>query len=313
MELIMIKKMLFTVIIGSITLYVMACGKKESTSLTESQKTLTSFLPEKDAVPGWEQKEKPRFFTADNLWEFIDGAADGYIVYGFQEVITSDYANKTGKQIVVDIYRMKDPLNAYGIYAQERTPAYTFSKIGVEGYISDTILNFWIGEYYIKITVFEKEESLMKDIQNLAGIIARKINYIGGEPAQLAYFPQKNLKPHTIQYIPKDVLGQSYLTNGFEAQYRADKKDYKMTLIQCVTEEAAKDGLAKYKQFLAQNNPETPPKDIKHPGSGGFIGTNSFYGTVVAVYLKNMIIVVLGVPSDKAATDAITECINAMK
>jgi hypothetical protein len=35
--------------------------------------------------------------------------------------------------------------------------------------------------------------------------------------------------------------------------------------------------------------------------------------TEVLTLRENLIIVVLGVPSDKAATDAITECINAMK
>ena len=308
----MFKKLFIVFIMVIFVLTIAVCGKKET--LTENQKSLEVLLPENNTVPGWSLKENPRFFNADNLWEFIDGAADGYISYGFQEVITADFEQKdTKKQAVIDIYQMKDPLNAYGIYAQERNPSYQFHKIGVEGYMSETILNFWSGQYYVKITVFETGEALMQDVHSLASNIAQKIAYTGGEPVQLSYFPQQNLKPHSIQYIPKDVLGQSYFTNGFEAQYNAENKDYKMSVIICDTENAAKEGMTKYKQFLVQYNPKAAPKDISKPGSGGFTASDSFYGRITAVYNKNVIVVVLGAPSDKIAAAGITDCLSKTK
>ena len=34
-------------------------------------------------VPGWEQEGPARTFVADNLFEYVDGNAEGYLVYGF--------------------------------------------------------------------------------------------------------------------------------------------------------------------------------------------------------------------------------------
>ena len=34
-------------------------------------------------VPGWEQSEPVRQYTADNLYDYKDGGAEGYLIYGF--------------------------------------------------------------------------------------------------------------------------------------------------------------------------------------------------------------------------------------
>ena len=66
---------------------------------------------------------------AENLWELIDGAADGFVTYGVQEVVTADYAQAgTGYEAVIEVYQMKDPLNAYGKYSEERNPEYAIRR-----------------------------------------------------------------------------------------------------------------------------------------------------------------------------------------
>ena len=35
-------------------------------------------------VPGWSQDGPPRSYVADNLFEYMDGNAEGYLIYGFQ-------------------------------------------------------------------------------------------------------------------------------------------------------------------------------------------------------------------------------------
>jgi hypothetical protein len=299
-----------------------SCGNKEGGS--EETKTaapaaasdvspqLLALLPANNAVPGWAMSQKPRSFKAANLWEFIDGAADGYLAYGFQEVASADYAQEgTGYQAVVDIYQMRDPLNAFGIYTQERNPESQFLKIGNEGYSGGTSVNFWIGSYYVKITVFEEKDAIKQEMAKLASAIAGKVPDPGAEPVEASYFPKANQLPHTILYIPKDVLAQSYLTNGFEAKYKAGDQESKMVLLALESATAAQDAMARYRQFLTKGGKEV--KELKAPGEGGFSGKDSFYGNMAAVRAGKNLVVALGVASEEAGKKAIAELINNIR
>ncbi len=258
---------------------------------------LAALLSAESEVPGWRISQKPRSFKADNLWEFIDGAADRYLAYGFEEVVSSEYLQEgTGSQVLVDIYRMRDPLNAFGIYTQERSPEYQFLNVGNEGYLTGTTLNFWIGSYYVKITAFEERDATRQVMANLARAVAAKVTAPGGEPAEVGYFPITDQLPHTTVYIPRDVLGQSYLANGFEARYKAGEKEYRMLLVILHSPEAAQGAMARYRQFLSGGG--KPVSDLAAPGQGGFAGRESFYGNIVAVRSGRHIAMVLGVDSE---------------
>ena len=300
-----------------------SCGNRESGSkattetaapaaTSDASPQLLALLPANNAVPGWVISGKPRSFKSANLWEFIDGAADGYLAYGFQEVVSADYAHEgMGSQAVVDIYQMKDPLNAFGIYAQERNPASQFLKIGNEGYLGGTALNFWTGPYYVRITVFEEKEAIKQEITKLASAVAGKVSAPGAEPAEAAWFPKTNQLPRTILYIPEDVLAQSYLANGFEAKYKAGEKEYKMVLVSLASADAAQEALARYRQYITAGGKEV--KELKTPGDGGFTGKDSFYGNMAAVRAGKHLVIALGVPTEDAGRKVIAELVGNIK
>jgi hypothetical protein len=300
-----------------------SCARKESGSKNEAQtpaaagsseasQQLMSLLPAKNEVPGWAMIQKPRSFKPENLWELIDGAADGYLAYGFEEVVSADYAQASmGHQAVIDIYRMKDPLNAYGIYTQERNPEYQFLTIGNEGYSGGSSLNFWSGPYYVKITTFAEQEELKQERSKLATAIAGKVPAPGAEPLEASYFPKENQLPHTIVYISKDVLAQSYFTNGFQAKYKAAGKEYKMVLVILESPSAAQNGLARYRQYISTGGKAV--KDLKAPGEGGFSGVDGFYGNMAVIRAGKNIAVALGVPSEDAGIKMIAELLRHIK
>lgn len=291
-------------------LCLVSCAGKESSrsetkeaspvAAAEVSPQLAALLPARDEVPGWAMSKQPRSFKAANLWQFIDGAADRYLAYGFEELATSEYVQDgTGLQVLVDIYRMQDVLNAFGIYTQERNPEYQFLKIGNEGYVTGTTLNFWIGSYYVKITAFEEKDTTRRGMASLAGAVAAKVTAPGAEPAEVAYFPKAGQLPHTVVYIPRDVLGQSFLTSGFEARYKEGDREYRMILVILESPETAQGALARYRQFLSGGG--RPVKDLAAPGEGGFLGADSVYGNTVAVRLGRHIAMALGALSEGEA------------
>ncbi len=272
---------------------------------------LLALLPAKNEVPGWAMTQV-RSFSAGNLWEFIDGAADGYLTYGFQEVASADFTQEgTGTQLVIDIYQMQDPLHAFGKYSEERNPDYQFLKVGNEGYLGGTSLNFWSGPFYVKITAFEEKDTIKQEMSKLAAAVAAKVTSPASEPVEVSWFPKAGQLPYSIIYIPKDVLAQSYFVNGFQARYKVGDKEYKMLLISLENPSAAQEALQLYRQFLEKSGKDV--KDLRAPGDGGFSGKDSFYGNMTAVRTGKNILVALGVPSEAAGTSVISEMLRNIR
>lgn len=286
-------------------------GTKE-TQLSAGERALLSLLPEDGAVPGWSRSGEARFFDAGNLWEYIDGAAEGYLTYGFENVVTQEYADASRAwQAVVDIYRMKDARNAFGIYASELNPESEFLHIGVEGYLGGTALNFWSGPHYVKITVFQESPELKQAMRRFAENVSAKLGEPGSEPAEVGYFPTADRIAHSVRYLPKDVLGQSYLTEGFEARYRRGTSESKLVIVSAPDEERAGDALAQYRQFIAAGG--GVQRELSAPGEGGFAGKDSYYGPTAAVRSGSRIVIALGGPSIDAALGLIKEAVARMR
>ena len=63
---------------------------------------LAAANPTCDLVPGWTPKGEARSFAADNLFEYMDGNAEGYLLYGFQ-TMHGVTCVKGGVTLVIDV------------------------------------------------------------------------------------------------------------------------------------------------------------------------------------------------------------------
>jgi len=289
-----------------------AAGAAAPATSAKPSAALSALLPARNEVAGWAVSREARGFTADNLWELIDGAADGFVNYGVQDVATADYTQAgSGYQAVIELYRMKDPLNAFGKYSEERNPDYQFLQVGNEGYSGGTSLNFWTGPYYVKLTAFEEKDPIKQELLKLAQAVAAKVKDAGAEPREVTYFPKENQLPHSTVFIPKDVLAQSYLANGFEAKYKGvARKEAKIVFIPTDSPAAAKASLAKYRDAVVKGG--NAVKDIASPGEG-FAGKDSFYGNLAAARSGRHIAVALGFATGEACQKQVADVLKAAK
>ncbi len=282
---------------------------KTQSALSPESRQLMALLPGDNAVAGWIRKPEVRFFNPDDLFEFINGAAENYLIYGFEEVVTAEYSHaQDASEAVVEIYRMKDPRNALGIYASELNPDSEFLTIGAEGYLGGTALHFWSGPYYAKITVFQESDALKDAMKNFAQRMSEKMGASGAPLPEIAAFPSRDLVPHSVRYLPKDILGQSYLTQGFEASYRKGAGSYKLVIAAPGDGEAAKEALARYRQFTESHGEVL--RDLKSPGDGGFLGKDEYYGSMAALRNGNRLIIALGGPSAEFALSQAAACVK---
>jgi hypothetical protein len=75
----------------------------------------TSLLPPSGYLGTWSLDGKPRVFPGSELYGHIDGGAEIFFEFGFEEATVQRYRSPAG-ELVVECYRMSDPLAALGIY-----------------------------------------------------------------------------------------------------------------------------------------------------------------------------------------------------
>jgi hypothetical protein len=81
-----------------------------------AQENITSLLPDPFGLPGLQPKGEAEIYKGDYLFDLINGGADVYFEYGFEQVITQNYQGVDGKSgAKVEIYQMTDTDAAYGI------------------------------------------------------------------------------------------------------------------------------------------------------------------------------------------------------
>ena len=256
-----------------------------------SPETLTALLPPDGAAAGWKMSGQARSYGPDNLWEYIDGGAEGYLVYNFQGVATADFElAETQRQAVVDIYRMANQLCGFGIFSAERAMDAAGVDIGAQGYLSDNTLNFWQGPYYVKVTSFESGEQ--SKLELLARAVAARLDAGAEMPPELAVFPAEGLIEGSQRYMARDVLGQSTLKNGFSADYKYGETEFKLFFILHDNVEAANESYRVYHDFMEQYG-----KNLQdHPGEGFplFSAQDPYYGTVVTMQSGKAVLGIMG-------------------
>ncbi len=84
--------------------------------------------------PGWEQEGEARFFSPDTLFEYMNGNAEGYLVYGFQGMHGLT-CRRGGVRLHIDVSEMDSPESAWGLYASNRDPEAEETALGSVGQI----------------------------------------------------------------------------------------------------------------------------------------------------------------------------------
>ncbi len=193
---------------------ILLCAQQapESAQCGSQAAKLLHFLPESSVVGQWDQKTTPTLYTPENLWKYINGAAEHYISYGFQRLATAEYGLSQNPEaaIVVDIYDMGDGERGFGIYSSERQPSYNFVDIGTQGYLGDLTLNFYAGPYYVRLSTFEISDEMKGALKAFGKEVARRMKEQRGFPAALEHLPASRI-PNSEKMIYRNFLGQPYL------------------------------------------------------------------------------------------------------
>ena len=230
---------------------------------------LLAQAPDCGILPGWQQHGPVRNYEADNLFEYMDGNAEGYLIYGYGK-LQGVSCQKEGDTVLIDVHEMASPEAAWGIFAANRAPELPVEAIGTVCQVAPRKVIFAKDKYLVEITAeTEKDHSAL--LRQAAQAMEKRIPGGTALPAELGWFPAG---AKSLRLIPESVLGIRVLKRGYVAQYDPAKA----FLVREATPEAAAATLGKLKARFG----ETQPAKI---GDEGINAKDRYIGNV-AVFRK---------------------------
>ncbi len=219
--------------------------------------------PSCSLVAGWTQDGQPRTYAADNLFEYMDGNAEGYVQYGFQEMkgVTCKKGEVT---FVVDISDMGDADSAYGLFTSNRDLRSPMYQVGAGGQIVPRRLIFAKGQYYLEVAA-NPEGDYTADLKAWAAALDKTVPGGNAVPPALAWFPTE--KQESLRLVPESVLGLRLLKRGYMAQY-----DFGKAFV--VMEDTPASAGEVMQKFKARFEQTTPAK----VGEEAFLATDKYLG-----------------------------------
>ena len=294
----------FSIIVISILLLI--------TSETIHATELKTLIPSSREFTDFKITHNVEYYTEENLWDYMNGGAPGYLAYGFEEMVTMQVKNlKNHIEVGIDIYDMGNHLNAFGIYSVERVPDGRDLDFGVDSYQYDTTLCFWQDKYYVKLMSYDMKPETAQSLSSLATLITQKMPKKGEPPYLFSIFPVEGRLKKSERYIKCDVLGQAYFTDGYSVEYDNDSNQYKIFLIRNEDPLETKQNFHKYLDFIKTIGQITD-ENIKI-GEQAFAGTHNFYGRVLFARKGLYIIGVVNFDNKNSAQNIINLMFSRLK
>ena len=167
---------------------------------------------------GWEIISEVDSYNSENLWEYINGAAEQFYDYGFEELKSAEFKSET-ISAVIDIYDMGTALNAFGIYMTERPRKGNYLNIGTEAIVTPPAQALLLKDkYYVKINFFDGDltdkngSALLKEIDSGLPGESKK-------PKEIDLLPEENKVEASTFYSKNGYQGLSELKNCLAARY----------------------------------------------------------------------------------------------
>lgn len=175
-------------------------------------------------LPGWSSQGEMLTFNRENLWEHINGAADQFLDLGFQQLQVWEFS-KDSLSISVESYDMGNELNAFGIYALERSSPFEPLKIGTQAILNlPTQALLLKNLYYIKIYAYEGKFNKESGEEILHSIAK---NLPGDEifPSELRSLPENGKLTGTEGYTREGFQGLGELKSCLYAEYEDENRE----------------------------------------------------------------------------------------
>jgi len=170
-------------------------------------------LPASGAVAGWERSSEMEVYVPDDLFDYMDGQAELFFVYNFERLAVQEYQRGDEGPIIVEVYQVASPADAYGLFSFYATgqPMDLGSGGSAE---PGRLISFWQGRFYAR--VFAYGEAEQESLSALGRQVAAGMPEGGGLPELVTRLPQESLVPGSARFFHQKLSLDNLLWLGDE-------------------------------------------------------------------------------------------------
>jgi hypothetical protein len=252
--------------------------------------TLSGLVPQ-----GWQRLGTVERYSADDLYVKINGRAEQYVAYDVLELTCVSMAAADGEFIDVFVYDMGTPLNAFGIFSVERAPQRQELSLGNEGYQVAASCFYYQGPFYAQVMASADRQDLkaaaLQAGHQLAAALPRSRAQLWGATG----LPEQDRLAGSLQYLKRDALSLSFLTNAFTATFQRGGEELSAFLAQ--HDDVARAGvtLAAYEEYLGTYGQIIERRAVKD----GVIVIGDLGGVFDAVFQRGELVGGVAMASDR--------------
>lgn len=156
-----------------------------------------NMVPEK--MMGWERQGTVETYDRETIFDYIDGAGEVYLAYGFSKVDVYRFTRADNPDITVEVFHMGSAHDAYGVFSHSRMEEQTGIGDGYE--YRGSVLCFWAGSHLVCVMADKQIDQSKEAVFALARAVADNIKETGEKPDMVEYLPQENLDPGSVRYF----------------------------------------------------------------------------------------------------------------
>jgi hypothetical protein len=227
------------------------------------------FLPSE--IAGWQRENQDERHDSRTLFSYMDGAAELYLSYGFQDLMVRRFGKPGRPPVTVELYKMASSADAYGVFTFERQdePA----GIGQGSEFGGGMLRFWKGSYFASIYAEGEGGDIESALIRIGRGVADAIPATGPEPELIGFIPGKErglvdgsvrfLRSHVLLnqrffIAHRNILNLDRTTEVLLAEYLREKHRTHLLLVRYADSKAAGDA---YRSFMKASLPDSGGKD----------------------------------------------------
>jgi hypothetical protein len=240
-------------------------------------------------VGPWTRSEGPRTISAETIFEYMDGAGELYIGYRFDRLEVTEYTAPDEKNILVELYFMKTPDDAFGLLSldwggepvdlgvtappdTEKQPAWPKALYG-EG-----LLRLRSDKIYARIMAEQETPRSKKAVLAIGGTVVKQ-GSDSSSPALLCQLPEtlwpewkqrrgvtsyfrSHLVLNSLYYLSQEnIFDFGHGTEAAITQYERESplgiRRFRVLLIQYPDAEAAGSALAHFRRVYLPDRPSS--------------------------------------------------------
>ncbi|MDH5203697.1 MAG: hypothetical protein OEW69_10655 [Nitrospirota bacterium] len=179
-------------------------------SMAEStENEMLKLLP--NEIHGWKAYGKAKIYDRETIYDYMDGAGEIYRTYGFKKLIVKQYTKSSGPEIIIEVFDMDSPEDAFGIFSHGQGRDIGNAGIGQDSEYKRGLLCFWKNKFFVCVRSGRETPQAKKAVLALGMVVSKAVKTEGEKPAILNYLPENEFSEKGLRYFHKyEILNYHY-------------------------------------------------------------------------------------------------------